>query len=136
MTDTFDPFEAADRLAPLPDRREAPTSAWVRHYAALALAAHAVFRANLDTLRAAAPGSRPDLGYLMLVATSATAAAAALHLPRNVPGHLWDLTPECGALNGEDIDWLAETLAGLGVNPADIYRWYEAADFTVTGGVV
>lgn len=131
-------FHIAERLAPVPDSRgdylvgdPAPlTSAWDRHYAALALAAHAAFREELATIpEDPEPGSRPELSYLMAIATSATAAVIALGRPARVYDELWDLTPECGALNGEYIDFLADVLDRHGINPADIYRWFNAADF-------
>jgi hypothetical protein len=133
VTDLHPSFTIAEQVAPEPaSRDEATVESWVRHYAALALAAHAAFRDATATIDPnPVPGSRPDLDYLMLTAVSATAAAVALTtLPDYAAGVLWDLTPEAGALNGEYIDWLAETLDGLGVNPADVYGWYDAADFT------
>jgi hypothetical protein len=123
---------AAERLAPEPPtREEATTDGWVRHYAAQGLAAHAAFRDALPALGSKpAPGSRPDLGELIAAGMYATAAAVALTEPRErVAQKLWNLTPELGALNGESLDWLAETLDGLGVNPADIDRAFESADF-------
>lgn len=133
-------FETAERLAPRPGSRDADSLDWARHYAALALAAQGVFRDTLPTVpRNPVEGSRPDLGYLVTIATSATAAAAALWThPDEVAAELWDLTPEAGNLNGEDIDWLAQLLDEVGVNPADLYRWFDAADFntpSVAAGV-
>lgn len=133
-------FDVAARLAPQPTKRldelgvgGEREAEWNAHYAALALAAHAEFRAALDTLGSSpAPGSRPDLGYLMMIATSATAAVVALGPQDHLGQRLWDLTPECGALNGEYIDYLADLLNKYGVNPADIYRWFDAADFEST----
>ncbi len=117
-------FAAAERLAPLPDSRENATIfAWTRHYAGLALAAHAAFYDASET-----PG--PELGWLMTLAVSATAAARAVSSPlAGVGQELWDLTPELGALNGEYEEWLVETLDNLGVNPADIDPRYNADDF-------
>lgn len=122
-------FAAAERLAPLPEtREEATTEVWLKHYAALAMAAHAAFRDAISGPRQTEP--RPELGYLMEIATSATAAAVALSTPvSGAPGLIWDLAPELGALNGEYVDWLAILLDNLGINPADIERHYEAADF-------
>ncbi len=131
-TSTETPFKAAKRLAPQPESRTAPVSDWARHFAAHALAAHAEFREQLFGLPPnPGPGSRPELGYLSAMAISSTAAAAAL-MTSDAPSLLWDLTPELGALNGEYVDWLADMLAGLGVNPAHIYRWYDEADFAIT----
>ena len=124
-------FDLVEHVAPSPDVREAATSDWARHYAALALAAHGVARAAVAGLPPnPGKGSRPDIGYLTAIAVSATAAAAALlGDPAEVSKLLWELTPEAGNLNGEDVDWLADNLDGLGVNPADLYRWFNAADF-------
>lgn len=125
-------FTAAERLAPAPQRRDDATrDQWIRVHAANALAAHAAFRDAIETLPPNPErGSRPDLGYLMLIATSATAAALVLVVQDGDIGrHLWDLTPEAGALNGEYIDWLAETLDAVGINPADIDPTFEAAYF-------
>ncbi|MFG2046162.1 hypothetical protein ACGFIW_01860 [Micromonospora sp. NPDC048935] len=134
MTDTTTetPFNAAHRLAPPPATRDAATrDAWVRHYAADALAAYATFR---DAIRTVTPttagGSRPDLGYLTLAATAATAAAAALTDRTDyAPELIWDLTPELGALNGEWEDWLVDVLVRRGVNPGHIDPAYNPADF-------
>jgi hypothetical protein len=125
-------FAVAERLAPEPVSREAATTAtWTRHYAALALAAHAAFNTAMRTVpRNPEPGSRPDLGYLITVAVSSTAAAVALTAtPDEVAHALWDFTPEAGALNGEYEEWLAGTLDNLGVNPADIDPRYNGDDF-------
>ncbi|WP_229401936.1 hypothetical protein [Micromonospora okii] len=118
-------------LAPQPDTRETATrEAWVRHYAALALAAYAEQRAGFRNLpRNPAPGSRPDLGRLGLIATSALTAAAALVDPDDAPALIWDLTPEAGALNGEWEDWLADTLVRHGINPAAVDPDLDPADF-------
>jgi hypothetical protein len=133
MTDTIHPaFAAAERLAPEPASRDTATvEAWTRHYAALALAAHSAFDAALRTVpRDPEPGSRPDIGYLIAIAVASTATAVALTAtPDEVAHALWDFTPEAGALNGEYVDWLAETLDGLGVNPADLYPAFNGADF-------
>ena len=76
------------------------------------------------------PGSRPDIGYLMQTAVAATAAACAATWGGNqLAAELWDLTPEAGALNGEYVDWLAEQCDTCGINPADLYPWFTAADF-------
>lgn len=124
-------FEAAERLAPVPaTRSDATINAWVRHYAALSLAAFTTFHDALPATRGAEPGSRPDLGYLVELGVAAMSAAFAFDtngLPQ--PGMLWDLTPEAGALNGEWEEWLAGTLDRLGINPADIDPRYEGDDF-------
>lgn len=125
-------FNAAHRLAPKPESRETATvEQWVRYHAATALAAYADFDEALKTLpRNPERGSRPDIGYLVMIGSSATAAALALVAPAgNVAGHLWDLSPDAGALNGEYVDWLTTTLDGLGINPADIDPEFNAADF-------
>jgi hypothetical protein len=125
-------FDAAERLAPQPEtREEATTEAWLRHYAAQAMAAHAAFR---DALPPMWPSpdmeSRPELGYLVTIGVASTTAAIALSTrPADVAGLIWDLTPEAGALNGEYVDWLADLLDHHGINPADIERHYNAADF-------
>jgi hypothetical protein len=126
----------AERLAPAPIARPElfheteQAAVWERHYAALALAAHAALREESRTLPAnPEPGSRPDLGYLSFIATSATAAVIALIYPGTAVYKLWDLTPELGALNGEYVDFLADLLDNHGINPADIYPDFEAGDF-------
>ncbi len=125
---TRDPFAAAERLAPVPaTREEATTDAWVRHYAALSLAAFTEFTRSLP--QGAAGGSRPDLGHLVGLAVAAMSAAHALSTTSRRPRGLWDLTPEAGALNGEWEEWLADTLDAHGINPADINPEYNAADF-------
>lgn len=131
MTTTTDPLNAADRLAPLPDTRDTATShAWVRYYAAQALAAYAVLRIECRSLpRNPVPGSRPDIGYLSLLAQASTAAAAAFLGPLDAPGRVWDLTPEAGALNGEWEEWLADVLVRYGVNPGHIDPDLNPADF-------
>lgn len=134
LPDPHSPFAIAERLAPVPGTREAATAdAWIRHYAALALAGTAVFDDAVRTIPAgAAPGSRPDIGYLATMVNAAIAAAYAFqHIEDYAPG-LWDLTPEAGALNGEWVDWLAETLDRYGINPADIDPRFVAADFRST----
>lgn len=132
-TETETPFDAAERLAPTPTAHEDATrDAWIRHHAATALAAYATFRAEVRNIPPnPVPGSRPELGYLMLAATSATAAAAALtDRTDDAPGLIWDLTPECGALNGEWEDWLTETLVRHGISPGLIDPDLNPADFT------
>lgn len=125
-------FAAAQRLAPEPEKREDATAeAWLKHYAALAMAAHAAFRNALPGIRAKREDYGPELGYLVTIGVTATAAAIALSSPSHEAAakEIWDLTPELGALNGEYVDWLADLLDNLGINPADIERHYEAADF-------
>jgi hypothetical protein len=128
-------FLAAERLAPGPTSRdEATTEGWSRHFAALGLAACVAFYDALPLLGSKPlPGSRPELGYFAMVSASATAATVALTAAReDVTGLIWDLTPEAGALNGEWVEWLTETLDRLGVNPADIDHRLAAADFAST----
>lgn len=125
-------FAVAERLAPEPVTRDAATvETWTRHYAALALAAHAAFHSAIRTVpRNPEPGSRPDVGYLITIATASTAAAVALTAtPGEVAHALWDFTPEAGALNGEYEEWLVTSLDELGINPADIDPRYNGADF-------
>jgi len=134
MTDTTTetPFNAAHRLAPCPATREdaATKHEWVRHYAAQALAAHAVLNAECRDLPPnPVPGSRPNIGYLAMLAQSSMAAALAFLGPLDAPTRLWDLTPELGALNGEWEEWLTDVLVRYGVNPAHIDPAYDAADF-------
>ncbi len=132
-TDLYETFNVADRLAPAPPTAEEATpAAWVRHYAATALAAHYVFRKSLGRQDPGNPVSatRPDLGLLVTIGTSATAAAVALLNDRETAAEIiWNLTPELGALNGEWEEWLVATLDEHGINPADIDPDYEAADF-------
>lgn len=129
---THPAFAAAERLAPVPyDRDKATHEAWLRHYVALGLAAHVAFVDALPPLGSKPePGSCPDLGYLVTIATSATAAAVALDTPaESVAEELWELTPEAGALNGEWEEWLTDRADDLGINPADIDHRLDAADF-------
>ncbi len=133
MDNSHKAFEAAERLAPLPaTREEATANAWVRHYAALSLAAFATFYTSLPSTRGAEVGSRPDLGYLCGLGVAAMSTAFTLDstaFASAKAGALWDLTPELGALNGEYEEWLVRTLDRLGVNPADIDPRFVAADF-------
>lgn len=115
-------LNVAEQLAPVPEK-DGTVDSWVKHYAALALAAYAAFQDSLER-----PG--PELGYLSAIGTSATAAACALTVtPDAAANELWSLTPEAGALNGEWEEWLTSTLDGLGINPADLHPAYTAADF-------
>lgn len=123
MTDVqpYDLLNRADELAPVPDGPSASSADWARHYAAQAMAAHAAFRVSEQT----------DLGYLVMLGVAATAAVIALkESPSDVPRLLWELSPEAGALNGEWIDYLADALEAHGINPADLYPWFDAKDFT------
>lgn len=125
MTEPIDFLNRAAELAPVPDRSDADPKLWVRHYAAQAMAAHAAFRLveRID------PG--PNLGYLALLGTAATAVVVAIMEPAEVVSHaLWDVTPEAGDLNGNWIGFLADTLEAHNINPADLYPWFEAKDFT------
>ncbi|HEY9372889.1 hypothetical protein [Streptomyces sp.] len=125
------PINTAERIAPAPATREDATrNAWVRHYAAQALACWATFRAEIDTLpRNPKPGSRPDIGYLALAAVSSTTAAVALTEDPDTPALIWDLTPEAGALNGEYVEWLTDLLVQHGINPGHIDPDLDPADF-------
>ncbi len=119
----IDLLNTAERLAPLPENRtDATREAWLRHYVAQALAAHVAFHAALPPVGAKPePGSRPDLGYLIVLAVAATAAAIGLDTePDQVAKRLWYLNPGCGGLNGEDVEWLTERADQLGINPADL----------------
>lgn len=134
MPEIYEWLNVAEDLAPTPTEPEAPREDWARHFAALALAAHAAFRDQLPRIptgpREPGRGSMPELGYLMHIASGAKAAAVALLTPADeVSALIWDLTPEQGSLNGEDVDWLADTVAKLGINPAHLYPWYAEADF-------
>lgn len=131
---TTSPFDAAEQVAPAPTTRDgANRVTWAKHYAATALAAYVTFRAETRALpRNPEAGSRPDLGYLILAAVSATTAAAALVDQSNTtPKLIWDLTPEAGALNGEWEEWLADILVQHGVNPGDIDPDLDPADFAM-----
>jgi hypothetical protein len=130
MTDIHPAFAAADRLAPVPNQ-DSTIDDWVRHYAALALAAWTVFERETSNLPPhPVEGSRPDIGYLATIGVTATSAAIALtNSQQYVARLLYDLTREAGALNGEWEEWLADTLDELGINPADINPEYVAGDF-------
>jgi len=120
-------FTAAARLAPEPAFRDEATAAgWLAHFAALGLAAHAAFR---DAARVEAnpdADSRPDLGYLLAIVNSATAAAVALVTPpEEVGAKLVDVSRD-------SVGWLIHTLyERCGINPAELCRWLDAADFPV-----
>ena len=131
MAETESPISAADRLAPQPATRDTATrDAWVRHYAAQALAACAHLRAECRNLPPdPEPGSHPDIGYLGMLAQASMAAAVAFLGPLNAPTLLWDLTPEAGALNGEWEDWLTDVLVRYGINPGHIDPDLDPADF-------
>jgi hypothetical protein len=120
-----DPFAVADTLAPVPVTREQATSdAWIRHYAALAMAAWTAFHRAVSSTDTATP----PLDLLAGLAVAATAAAHGLANPGQ-PEDLWTITPEAGALNSEPEEWLAEVLDGHGINPADIDPRYSVGDF-------
>lgn len=126
------PINTALRIAPPPaSRGDATRDVWLRHFAALSLAAYATLRAETrDLPRDAEPGSRPDIGYLSLLASSSTAAAMALtHQNFRAPARIWDLSPSGGALNGEYEEWLDRVLVELGVNPGDIDPDLNPADW-------
>ncbi len=126
------PLTVAERLAPVPATREEATAyAWVRHHAAAGLAAFTMFDRGLHALTPnPEKGPRPDLGYLVALGVASMHAAYAVDAPGlPLPGEMWDLTPEAGALNGEWEEWLAETLDRYGINPADINPAYNSADF-------
>ena len=132
MTTDHNPFAVAERLAPVPATREnANYTAWIRYHAATGLAAFTEFGRQVHALPPNPErGSRPELGYLTALGVASTHAAVALANERaNIPGLMWDLTPEAGALNGEWEWWLADTLDRHGINPADINPDYNAADF-------
>lgn len=131
VTITETPFSAANRLAPRPSTREdaAAKHAWVRHYAAQALAAHATLQAVAGSAASGTRKSRPDIGYLALLGQTSVAAAVAFLGPIDAPTQLWDLTPELGALNGEWEEWLTSVLVRHGVNPGHIDPAYNPADF-------
>lgn len=125
MSATIDLINNAEDLAPVPStREEATVAAWTRQFAALGLAAYAAAHKVL--------GKAPEeFGLLTLLGVTATAAAATLSSANATEAaeEIWELTPECGALNGEWSAWLVETLDRLGVNPADVDPDYSAADF-------
>jgi hypothetical protein len=140
-------FLAAEKLGPVPyNADDATPQAWLRHYIATALAAHTAFYAALPpprTVPADQVGSKPELGYLMMIATSATAAAQAIDAviagdvtADKVAAAIWKLTPNCGALNSEYVGWLMERADQLGINPADLDFRLNAADFRSTSRYV
>lgn len=125
MTQPTDFLNRAEELAPTPEDGEDPRE-WVRHFAAQAMAAYAAFRISERVEPAG-----PHLGYLALLGTAAMAASVSLEAPNETAARvIWELTPEAGALNGEWIDHLADTLEAHDINPADLYPWFEAKDFT------
>lgn len=127
-----DLLNLAENLAPTPYQRDqVSTEAWLRHYIALALAAHTAFRDGMGAALREDPVSRPDLGYIVTIATAATAAAIALDTPPDtVAWRLWKLTPEAGSLNGEYLRWLTDRADQLGINPADLDHRLEPGDFS------
>lgn len=135
MTEIHVWINAAYLVAPAPETKDAPREDWARYYIAQALGAHAAIRDQLPTIPSNPErGSRPEIGLLSLLATASTTAAIALLWdlsPDGVSRQIWELTPELGALNGEYVDWLAEQSAALGINPAQLYPWFDAADFEV-----
>ena len=134
MTDIYSPFHAAAKIAPEPaDRDNATREAWIRHYAALALASWVVFH-DVITRRNTnpQPDDLPDISFLAVIGSSSTAAAIALTHPDDAPTLIWDYTPEAGALNGEFEDWLEDVLVRHGINPAHIDHRRDAGDFTPT----
>lgn len=123
MTEPIDLLNRAAELAPVPAVGAEPAE-WVRHYAAEAMAANAAFRLLMGTDRG------EELAYLSLLANAALAAAVALEAPSETAARvIWELTPEAGALNGEWVGHLADTLEAHDINPADLYPWFEAKDF-------
>lgn len=128
---TANPFAVAEHLAPVPSSPDVDSDDWVRHYAALAVAAWAVFHRETQQIPAnPEPGSRPDIGYLATLGVASAHAGIAINTQREfVANELWLYTPEQGSLNGEVEDWAVRTLDTLGVNPADIDDRYTAADF-------
>lgn len=121
-------LNVADQLAPIPESREKATKEdWIRHYAATALAAQVEFNRALRLPL----GLRPDPGLIAALGVAANAVVCAL-LAESVdelPGDLWDLTPEYGALNGEWYDSAANVLDNHGINPAQIDPALRAVDF-------
>jgi hypothetical protein len=126
MTQPIDFLNRASELAPVPDGDITETQPWIRHYAAQALAAFAAFRVSERT----EPGG-PHLAYLALLGTAGVAAITALSVTQDqAPRALWELNAEGGEMNGESIGHLADVLEHHGINPADLYPWFEAKDFT------
>lgn len=124
MTEPHELMNRAEELAPLPEVGAEPVQ-WVRHFAAEAMAANAAVRLLIGKGRPA------ELAYLSMLAHAAMAAAVALDAPAETAARvIWELTPEAGALNGEWVDHLADTLEAHDINPADLYPWFEAKDFT------
>lgn len=123
-----DRLNRATEIAPVPSSRDADQADWIRHYTAQALSAHAAFRDIMEQ-----PGPPlPQSGWTYLPLIGEASTAAAVSLASGSPdrtGTLWDLNPDCGALNGEWEEWLTGTLDRLGINPADIDGRYRAADF-------
>lgn len=129
MTDPINLLNNAEELAPVPaTKEEATREAWVRHFCAQAMAAYAGAHHLMSTSSPKEHGKQ--YGALVLMAVASTSAALGLTTPpEDLPHRLWRFTPECGALNGEWEEWLADTLDRFGVNPADVDGRYDAAHF-------
>ncbi len=125
MTHPVDFLNRAAEIAPAPEGDVNDTQPWIRHYAAQAMAAFAAFRVVERT----DPG--PALAYLSLLGTAGVAAMTALSVTNEAaPRALWELNADGGEMNGESIEHLADVLEHHGINPADLYPWFEPGDFT------
>lgn len=124
----IDLLNRAHELAPTPGE-DGTREDWMRHYAAQALAAFAGFYAVTHEVRRGE--SRPEIGYLALLAETAVSAVLGLDAsPGALPRLLWQHNYDGDAMNGEAEEYIVHTLNRLGVNPADIDDRYTAGDFT------
>jgi hypothetical protein len=108
----------AEDVAPCPTEETADTIQWTRHWAAVGLASFTAIRKSIHG--GTEHHHAKEVGYLSLLGTAAMTAVVGLTEPTEAAKLLWNLTPECGALNGEYEEYLTELLARYGVNPADI----------------
>ena len=122
MTDPYDLLNRAHELAPMPTSPDAPHQDWTAHYAAIATAALAGFRL--------AERTSPDLGYLIQIHISSSAAVILLSAENQADAlaMISELLVDTGT-SEEMLTILTNILDAHGINPADLYPWFEAADF-------
>ncbi len=146
-------LNAAQMLVPAPaDISQATIEAWLRYHAVLALGAHAAARSCIENISrqrtvfssptltvkieagVGEPVPVPDsVGLYLLLADSSTAAACVLATRINddaLARTLFELSTGQGHQDGMEVDWLAKLVDGFGVNPADVYPWFDGDDFT------